>query len=160
MIDRFTRWPEAVPLRDVTADSVAKAFISTWVSRFGAPDTITIDRGPQFESGLFNHLTRTLGSRRIRTTAYHPQANGMVERLHRQLKALLIRPSGIGWVDQLPLALLNIRTSFKQDLECTTAELVSGFRHATAGFIRPQNFRQRVKDPHRDRTSKTSKSNA
>ncbi|XP_042866775.1 uncharacterized protein LOC122249730 [Penaeus japonicus] len=126
MIDSVTRWSEAVPLQDVTADSVAKVCISMWVSHFGAPDTITTDRGPQYESGLFTHLTCTLGSHRIHTTVYQPQANGVVERLHYQLKALLIRPSGIGWLDQPPHTLLHIRTSFKQDLECMAAELVYG----------------------------------
>ncbi|XP_042884938.1 protein NYNRIN-like [Penaeus japonicus] len=137
-IDLFTRWPKAVPLRDVTANSVAKAFISTRVCRFGAPDIITTDRGPQFESGLFNHLTRTLGSHCIRTTACHPQAYGMVKRLYRQSKTLLIRPSVVGWVDQLPLTLLKIRTSLKQDLECTAAELVYGtVLSLPADFVTP-----------------------
>ena len=126
MIDRFTRWPEAVPIKDMTADTVAKAFIAGWVQRFGCPELITTDRGGQFESDLWRNLMTMLGSRRIRTCAYHPCANGMVERLHRQLKPLLTSDTGTGWVDMLPLALLNIRSSVKEDLECTTAELVYG----------------------------------
>ena len=46
-------------------------------------------RGPQFESALWAQLTRLLGSQRIHTTAYHPIAHGLIERLHRQLKAPL-----------------------------------------------------------------------
>ena len=52
-VDRFTRWPEAIPLTTVTADTVAKAFVSGWISRFGVPSTVTTDRGHQFESALW-----------------------------------------------------------------------------------------------------------
>ena len=67
-----------------------------------------------------------LGSKRI-TTAYHPIANGLVERFHRQLKgALKASPDPTNWVDMLPMVLLGIRTSLKQDLKGSTAELVYG----------------------------------
>ena len=88
-VDRFTRWPEAIPLTGITAETVAQAFLSGWISRFGVPSTIVMDRGRQFESQLWNTLMRLLGSKRARTTAYHPQTNGMVECFHRQLKAAL-----------------------------------------------------------------------
>lgn len=51
-IDRFTRWPEAVSLVDITAISTARAFVSGWISRFGIPAFITTDWGSQFESSI------------------------------------------------------------------------------------------------------------
>ena len=98
-VDRFTRWPEAIPLPNITAPTVAQAFVSGWIARFGTPSTITTDRGAQFESDLFAQLMRLLGSHRVRTTAYHPAANGLVERFHRQLKAGLSTAPCTQWID-------------------------------------------------------------
>ena len=81
-VDRFTQWLEAVPIADITAETVARVFITTWVARFGMPSTVTTDRGRQFESNLWYSFTQLLGTRHLRTTAYHPCANGLVERLH------------------------------------------------------------------------------
>ena len=126
-VDRFTKWPEAIPLTTITAEAVAQAFLSGWIARFGVPSTIVTDRGRQFESQLWNALMTLLGSKRARTTAYHPQANGMVERFHRQLKAALkAHPNPTSWMDALPLALLGIRTALKEDISSTAAEMVYG----------------------------------
>ncbi|BHF66233.1 hypothetical protein SprV_0200924900 [Sparganum proliferum] len=126
-VDRYTRWAEAIPLPNTQAETIVKAFVSRWVAIFGAPSTVTADRGAQFESALFQTLLNFLGCTRIRTTAYHPAANGMVERFHRQLKTALRAEEDPGnWSDNLPLALLGIRAALKSDLGCSAAELVFG----------------------------------
>ncbi|BHF85004.1 hypothetical protein SprV_1002816000 [Sparganum proliferum] len=126
-VDRYTRWAEAIPLPNTQAETIVKAFVSRWVAMFGAPSTVTTDRGAQFESALFQTLLNFLGCTRIRTIAYHPAANGMVERFHRQLKTALRAVEDPGnWSHNLPLALLGIRAALKSDLGCSAAELVFG----------------------------------
>jgi len=61
-----------------------------------------------------------------RTTPHHPAANGLVERLHRTMKAAIMCHADEQWTDTLPLVLLGIRTAYKEDLKSSTAELVYG----------------------------------
>ena len=127
VVDRFTRWPEAIPLTDISTTSVARALVSQWIARFGIPAEMSSDRGSQFTSDLWRELARLLGVKHSRTTAYHPQANGIVERFHRHMKASLrTRLTGPNWVDELPWVLLGIRTAPKEDLGTSSAELVYG----------------------------------
>lgn len=127
MIDRKTKWPEAYPVKQITAEIICEAFINGWIARFGCPVTITTDRGRQFESELFNKLARKLGINRIHTTAYHPQANGQIERWHRCLKAaLMCTCNSVHWVKELPLVMLGLRTTVKEDSGVSAAQITYG----------------------------------
>lgn len=110
MIDRATRWIEASPMADISASTVARTFLETWITRFGVPLHVLTDRGSQFESELFSELSRLTGFHRVRTTSYHPQTNGMCERAHRFLKtALTARKQS--WLISLPIVLMAIRST-------------------------------------------------
>jgi transposase InsO family protein len=89
IIDRSTGWFEAVPMKSMEASTWVDAFISTWVACFGAWCAITTDRGKQFTSSLSISTCTRLGIQHILTTSYHPQSNGLVERMHRQIKDAL-----------------------------------------------------------------------
>lgn len=126
IIDRFSRWPVAIPMPDMTALTVAESLVSGWIANFGTPLRITSDQGRQFESSIFFELNKLLGISHYRTTPYHPQANGMIERLHRTLKSTILAKDASNWTKKLPLILLGLRSSFKHDLQSTPAELVYG----------------------------------
>nr|VZI02460.1 unnamed protein product [Spirometra erinaceieuropaei] len=141
-VDRYTRSAEAIPLPNVLAETIVKAFVSRWVAMFGAPSTVTSDRGAQFESALFQTLLNFLGCTRIRTTAYHPAAKRMVEHFHRQLKTALRAVENPGnSSDNLPLSLLGIRAALKSDLGCSVAELVFGTTLRLPGWMLTPNSR-------------------
>ena len=137
VVDRFTRWPEAIPLVDAQTTTCAKALALHWIARLGVPAELTSDRGSQFTSELWATLSQLNGTRRHRTTAYHPQSNGIVERFHRHLKsALMARLTGPDWIDELPWVLLGIRTS--EDLGCSSAEMVYGAPLTVPGDFLPR----------------------
>jgi cleavage and polyadenylation specificity factor subunit 1 len=144
IVDRFTRWPEAIPLKDTSTTTCAQALINQWVARFGTPSHISSDRGSQFTSELWRLVIQKLGINLHHTTAYHPQANGIVERFHRHLKSSLkARLKSPNWMDELPWVLLGIRTAPKEDLGSSSAELVYGEPLIVPGdFLCPCNSQE------------------
>ena len=81
--------------------TIAQAFVSGWISRFGVSSTSTADQGHQFDSELWK-LMQLLESKQVHTTAYHPIANGLIERFHRQLKtSLKSQPNPTHWMEIL-----------------------------------------------------------
>ena len=125
-------WPvysvgRTIPMAGCTTETCIKGFLRHWIACFGVPGYLMSDRGPQFTSELQTELNRLLGISASNTTAYHPQANGLVERMHRQLKASLKASlTGPKWIDELPMILLGIRTAWREDPECSLADLVYG----------------------------------
>jgi len=102
---RFAELHKCVALQRITAMSVASAIIDAWVSAYGLPDRILSDRGLQFMSNFFIAVTITLGIETVRTTAYHPQTNGQVERYNRTMATQLRQYVADGpsrWDELLP----------------------------------------------------------
>ncbi|KAK3783190.1 hypothetical protein RRG08_046983 [Elysia crispata] len=125
IIDHNTRWPEAIPLRGITTPKCVHALITGWIACFCVPGDISSDRGSQFTSSLRSEIAARLGVKLRHTSAYHPQANGIIKRFHRTCKtALKARLTGPNWVEELPWVLLGLRTTPKEDY--SSAELVCG----------------------------------
>jgi len=89
MKDRGSGYLEAVPCKDSTAETAALMLWERWFMRFGIPKAIVSDQGQPFKGNLFESMRKLLHIDLRRTTAYHPQANGLVEREHKNLKAYM-----------------------------------------------------------------------
>jgi hypothetical protein len=113
-VDYLTKWPEVFALPEATADAVARVYVEQIICRHGAPEALLSDRGKQFLSEVLRHVNEYLRVRKVNTTAYHPQTDGLVERFNGTLENLLAKFANDhqdNWDDLLPYALLAYRTS-------------------------------------------------
>jgi hypothetical protein len=129
--DAFTKWPDAYPLRNQRAKTVARTLFHRWIATHGCPDTLHSDQGRNFESKLLKELLKILQIRKTRTTAYHPSGNGQVESFNRTLKNILRcclheAPAGDDWEDHLPTSLMAYRSSVHRGTGYTPHFLVFG----------------------------------
>ena len=83
MSDLFTKYAVTVALQDMTVATVANAIIDEWIMKFGAPDVIHTDQRTNFNSELMQDICRIFMIEKTRTTPYHPQGSGLVERFNR-----------------------------------------------------------------------------
>jgi hypothetical protein len=84
IIDLYTSWPEAIPLRTLTAVETTKAF-QEFITRHSCPQKVLSDRGTSFTSELFNRVCKRFGIGHLLSSAYHHQTIGKVERFHKFL---------------------------------------------------------------------------
>ncbi|GFT72695.1 retrovirus-related Pol polyprotein from transposon 412 [Trichonephila clavipes] len=124
-IARFSCWMEAIPIPEITAEIVGRAFYEKWICRFGVPAKLVTDQGGQFEAELFRIIAAICGAKVAHTTSYHPQCNGKVERLHRTLKCAIEAYNNIKWTESLP-TVLGLRAAIRPDISYTIAQMVYG----------------------------------
>lgn len=111
-MDYLTRYPECIPIADITATTVAKAFVTNIVLRYGAPQSLLTDMGSQFMSELFTNICQLLQIKKLHTTAYRPATNGVVERMHSVLKTMIshyVSEDQYNWDEVLPYCLCAYR---------------------------------------------------
>jgi hypothetical protein len=129
---------ETIPLSETFAAACTKALTLTWISCFGVPDTIISDRGLQFTSSLQLQLCEMLNISHKQTTAYHPESNNAIERLHCRLKdALCTRAGTATWPEELPFVLLGLRAQPREDTGLSPVEAVF-----SAQIVLPNEFLQ------------------
>ena len=127
-----SKWPEAIPLKAQTARAVASGMIEIF-ARTGIPLQLLTDQGAQFLGSLVKHLCRDLRVDQVKTAPYHPECNGVVERMHGTLVPMLTKASqlGLDWVEQLPFALFALRSAPNRDTLFSPYQLVYGHRVRT-----------------------------
>ncbi|THD28547.1 Pol polyprotein [Fasciola hepatica] len=141
-IDHTTQWPEAVPIKDGAAATVARAFVECWISRFGVPRVVSAIKQSQFQSQPFRDLFGLLKINRSRPSVLDSCATDVVGDFHRQLKNAL-RPHGdaANWAERLSMVLLGIRTDLKSCVIYAPAEVVYGMElNLPDDLVQPDSF--------------------
>ena len=128
IMDRMSRYPEAVPIRNGRAQTVVNHLVQ-YFTHFGLPKRIQSDNGSNFTSKHFKEWVRTFGIEHKTSTPYHPESQGVVERFHQTLKSILRKLCNGNdkiWDDNLPFALFAIRAAPSETLGMSPFELVFG----------------------------------
>ena len=122
-----SKWPDAIPLKSITAKAVAEGLIDIF-ARTGLPMSILTDQGSQFNCRLHKELCDILAIRHLRTSTYYPQTNRFVEQMHSTLEAMLTNASsqGVSWVQQLLFALFALRQMPNREIGFSPYDLVFG----------------------------------
>ena len=133
ILDRTSRFVQAIPMKGATAQAVCDAFCEGWVAHFGLCETAISDNGNTFISNLWTKLHEKFGSIVSYSPVYHAASLGHLERQHRDIKtglrAALLEMGdthGKNWPAILPWVLLGKRTAYQPDLGASPAELVYG----------------------------------
>ncbi|WAR31612.1 POL4-like protein [Mya arenaria] len=124
--DCFTRWTEAIPIANQEAETVAKAFVDVYVSRFGVPLQVHSDLGTNFTS---KDMFELLQIHHTKSTSQHPQSNGNVERFNRTLAVMLTMycdKNQRNWNEFLPQVMLAYRSSTNASTGVTPNKMVFG----------------------------------
>jgi hypothetical protein len=120
IVDHFTRWAEGIPIPDQTTETIADKILTCIICRYGLPKVILSDKGSGFVSKLAQLIYSMLGIKRVTTTAWHPQSNGVVERFNGTLKNTLsmwVNEMHNDWDLLLPYAIFAYNVSIHRVLQ-------------------------------------------
>lgn len=124
VMDYFTKWPEVFAIPNQEASTVAEKLVHEVFCRYGTPLEIHSDQGRNFESQLFQETCRIMGIHKTRTTSYHPQSDGMVERFNQTLErylAKVVENRQRDWDTHIQPFLLSYRSAVHESTNVTPA---------------------------------------
>jgi predicted aspartyl protease len=129
IMDYYTKYVVAMPLPNNTAITTANVFVEDFVFKYGVPRRLITDQGVHFANEVMKKVTDILGTNHIQTSAYHPQANGLVERFngtfHPQLGKLYNAELN-NWDDYLPAVIYAYNTGVQSSTGYSPFQLMFG----------------------------------
>jgi hypothetical protein len=135
IIDRLTKTAHFLPIKvKYTVATYAELYIARILSLHGVPKTIVSDRGPQFVSKFWEKLHKSLGTKLLHSSAYHPQTSGQTERVNQILEDMLracVLKFPQKWDDCLPLAEFSYNNSYQESIKMAPFEALYGRRCRT-----------------------------
>uniref|UniRef100_A0A8C5CZT0 ribonuclease H n=1 Tax=Gadus morhua TaxID=8049 RepID=A0A8C5CZT0_GADMO len=150
ILDYATRYPEAIPLRTMASKGIASELVLMF-SRVGIPEEILTDQGTPFMSRIMKDLCKLMQIKQLRTSVYHPQTDGLVERFNRTLKQMLkkvMEADGRNWDQLLPYLMFSIREVPQSSTGHSPFELLYGRRPRGLLDIAKEAWEQQP-SPHR-----------
>jgi hypothetical protein len=157
IVDQFSKWPEAIPLKEKSAEIVATALIHLIITRHGTPDIIIHDSDSTFVARTIQEVMSQLGIRSLPTLPYTPRTHGLVERTVRTIRdklARLCHDCGKDWDQCLDGALYALRTQYKKELKSTPFKIIYNRKQqdpSDSSLLRPQlnaMFNEALQDFH------------
>ena len=127
--DYFTKWVEAFALPNQQATTVAEVLVNQFFCRFGVPMELHSDQGRNFESAVFQEICKLLQITKTRTSPYHPESDGMVERFNRTLEnglTMFVNENQTDWDQHIPLFLMAYRTAVHVSTKVTPSKMMLG----------------------------------
>ena len=128
-MDYLTKWVEAFPTSDQQATTIANLLIEHIICRHGVPEELLSDRGTNFLSDIILELCSLLGIKKINTSGYHPQTDGLVEKFNSTLQNMIAKstdPNTMEWDKRLPLLLFAYRSVIQESTKESPFFLVYG----------------------------------
>jgi hypothetical protein len=125
----LSKWVEAFPMKKIDAKTVAKLLIDEIICRHSAPKVLLSDQGAQFMSSLIKEVCEYFKTKKINTTAYRPQCNGLTERFNAtlcQILSMYVSENQDDWDDFLPTTLFAYRVSCQETTKMAPFELLYG----------------------------------
>ena len=143
--DFLTKWPMVFPVPDQKAIRIAHLRADEVIPNIGVSKALLSDRGTNLLSHLMMDLCKLLGIKKLNTTAYHPQCDGMVERFNRTLKTMLRKHAatfGNQWDQYLPGVLWAYRNTPHESTGEKPSFLLYGFdcRSPTEAALHPPHL--------------------
>ena len=127
--DYFTKWPEAIAMKNVTSENIRQWLLTDIIPKYGVPNELITDQGVQFVAESFKSFCLSVGIKQRFTSPFHPQTDGMVEKFNRTFLNMLrnyVSEFQTDWPNHIPLIMFAYRTAVNDTINVSPAEALQG----------------------------------